>query len=308
MYYFIVNEHSRSGNHGSVWGKVSHILEATKIKYKVRNTMYKGHATEIASQICELPDDDKRIVVVGGDGTINEVINGITDFENVSLSVIPTGSGNDFARGLELPKSPEEGLRNILRCKKAVRMDLGKVYCPENGKERLFAISCGMGMDALVCKKTNESTEKKLLNALHIGSLSYLVLTVESLFTMSTEKATVTVDDGKKHKRFERLIFLAAMNFKAEGGGVPMSPGASAFDGELTVCTGSGIPKWLAFFLLPFLVISKHEKIKAFDFVNGKKLDVRVKAPVDLHTDGEYLGAYKRAVIECLPKKLKIRK
>lgn len=308
MYYFIVNGHSKSGSVRNVWSRVSRALKASGAEYKVIKTTYRGHATDIAKKLSELPEKDKRIVVVGGDGTVNEIINGITDFKNISLSVIPSGSGNDFARGLGIPKSPEKGLEGILSCKHAELMDLGRVYCPENGKERLFAISSGMGMDALVCKKTNRSGEKKILNAVNLGNLSYLVLTVESLFTMSTGKAAVTVDGGRIHRRFEKLIFVAAMNFKAEGGGVPMAPRASAFDGKLSVCVGAGVPKWKTFLLLPFLVASKHENLKGFELFNGKKLEVSVKEPIDIHTDGEYLGAYKKAVFECLPKKLKIRR
>lgn len=308
MYYFIVNGQSRSGSGGSVWEKVSTLLKAGRVEYRVRNTLYKGHAAEIARNICKSAEPDKRIVVIGGDGTVNEVINGITDFEHVSLSVIPTGSGNDFARGLGLPKNPEEGLRNILRCKTVRAMDLGQVSCPETGTERLFAISAGVGMDALVCKKVNTSKIKRLLNTLHLGNLSYLVLTVQSLFTMDTEKVRVCVNNGEEYRSFDKLIFLSAMNFRAEGGGVPMAPKASAFDGELSVCTASEIPKWKAFLLLPFLVAAKHENLRGFDLMGGRRIELKSAKPMVLHTDGEYIGDYKDIVFECLPKRLRIRR
>lgn len=246
--------------------------------------------------------------MIGGDGTVNEEINGITDFEHVSLSVIPTGSGNDFARGLGLPKNPEEGLRNILHCKTVRTMDLGRVFCPETGTERLYAISAGVGMDALVCKKVNRSKIKNFLNALHLGNLSYLVLTVQSLFTMDTENVKAGINNRKGYRRFEKLIFLSVMNFRAEGGGVPMAPGASAFDGELSVCAASGIPKWKAFLLLPFLVAAKHENLRGFDVMNCRQIAIRADKPMTLHTDGEYIGDYKTIEFECLPKKLKIRR
>lgn len=308
MYYFIVNKQAKSGSAGKVWSKAEDILRAMGVDYRVFCTMYKNHAMELAGRISRLPDEDKRIVVVGGDGTINEVVNGITDFEHVSLSVIPTGSGNDFARGLKLPKDPEEGLRNILNCKKEEWMDLGQITCPECDLTRLYAISAGVGMDALVCKKTNTSNIKKVLNAIHLGKLSYIILTIQSLFTMTTEDAKVIINNAERKLKINNLIFLASMNFFAEGGGVPMAPGASAFDGEISLCAFSNVSKWRAFTLLPVLVMAKHEKLKAVDMLNCKKLEIITDGAMAVHTDGEYQGDYTHVIFECIEKKLRIRR
>ena len=100
------------------------------------------------------------LLVVGGDGTINEVLNGITDFDKVRFGVIPTGSGNDFGRNLKLPKTPKESLREICACirkdqrgEALYRIDLGQVSWEGCEKPRIFGISSGLGLDALVCKK-----------------------------------------------------------------------------------------------------------------------------------------------------------
>ena len=308
MYFFIVNKQAKSGSGLKIWNKINDYLKAAKVDFKVYNTMYKKHAMEIAGRISGLDMKDKHIVVVGGDGTINEVVNGISDYKNVTLSVIPTGSGNDFARGLGLPKDPIEGLKNILNCGNEEWMDLGRVTFPGTDVSRLYAIIAGVGMDALVCKKTNTSKIKKVLNALHLGKLSYLVLTVQSLFTMESEKVKVYVNDDDDCIKFKKLIFLAAMNFFAEGGGVPMAPGASAFDGELSTCIVSGINKLQAFCLLPILVAAKHENLKPIDMINARKLYVKAAKPMVLHTDGEYLGDFKKIVFECIPEKLRIRR
>ena len=106
----------------------------------------------------------------------------------------------------------------------------------------------GAGLDALVCKKALKSKVKDALNKLHLGKLTYLFLTVQSLFTMQTTDAGA-VFDGKGQKNHKKMIFAAAMNFRAEGGGVPMAPGADAQDGKLSVCMAWGIPKWRTFFM-----------------------------------------------------------
>ena len=308
MYYFIINKQAQSGSGAKIWNRLEENLKASGVKYRAYNTMYKNHATELATIISAVQAEDKHIVVLGGDGTLNEVINGITDFENVTLSVIPSGSGNDFARGMMLPKNPEAGLENILNCEKEEWMDLGRLTLPDENRSYLFAISSGFGMDALVCKKTNTSKIKKVLNAIHLGKLSYLILTIQSLFTMVSEETEITVNDGEKTKKFKKLIFLATMNFFAEGGGVPMAPGASGFDGELSVCGFSNVSKWRAFTLLPILVMAKHENLKAVDMINCRKLEIVAKGPMDVHTDGEYRGEHKHVVLECVPKKVRIRR
>lgn len=120
--------------------------------------------------------------------------------------MIPTGSGNDFCRNLKLPGTPEESLRQILVCirrdrqgKELLRIDLGQVSWEGCKKPRIFGISAGVGLDALVCKKALDSRLKRVLNRLHLGKLTYLALTVQSLFTMETANGKVITEHGWLH-------------------------------------------------------------------------------------------------------------
>lgn len=305
MLYFIVNETSRSGKGESLWENVKRILEKKGIEYKSWITEYKGHAMELAREICSMEDDDIRLVVLGGDGTINEAINGMHNFEKVKFGIIPNGSGNDFGRGYGLPNSAAECLKIILKSKNTDSIDIGKVTYDDGQKTKLFAISSGIGMDALVCKHVEKSKIKKILNKVHLGKLTYLVITVKTLFTMNTSDVKIVFDEDK-HMDFSRVIFLASMNFRAEGGGVPMSPKADAKDGKLSVCTAHGVSKFRAFTLLPFLVMAKHSRFKAFDIIDCEKCKVSFDEPMALHTDGEYLGDYSEVYYESLPSKLNI--
>ena len=99
MLCFIVNEHSRSGKGAKIWKEAAAVLKKKNIAYESYVTQYEGHAFSLAHDICECGADDIQLVVVGGDGTANEVINGMTHFEKVRFGVIPTGSGNDLAKG-----------------------------------------------------------------------------------------------------------------------------------------------------------------------------------------------------------------
>ena len=101
MYYFIINPHSRSGHGLSVWQKADAILKEKGMEYKTYFTEYTGHAIQLAAHIAEETAAfhmNCTLAVVGGDGTLNEVINGLMkqDFSHITLGYIPTGSGNDF--------------------------------------------------------------------------------------------------------------------------------------------------------------------------------------------------------------------
>lgn len=309
MLYFIANEMARTGKGVGVWRQVQIELREKKIPYKVYMTEYKEHATELAKKISEKEEEDICIVVVGGDGTLNEVINGITDFEKVRISLIPAGSGNDFARNLGIKKSPQERLARILECVEQgpdcyERIDLGVAQWPQAKKPRKYAISSGVGMDALVCKKNATSKIKVIMNKLGLGKLSYLIVTVQSLLTMETADMAVKVD-GSNTLNFKRTIFAAAMNAKAEGGGVPMAPKASVTDGLLSTCFVYKFSKFGALIRLPFLATGTHEHFNGFKVFDCKNIDIKIKKPMALHTDGEYLGDVTEVSYSCLPGKMR---
>ena len=223
----------------------------------------------------------------------------MTHFEKVKFGVIPTGSGNDLARGLGIKGSPTEQLEAILSCEKEFVMDLGEVSWNGGKKPRLFAISAGTGLDALVCKKALKSALKDFLNKIHLGKLTYILLTIESLFTMETTDGAA-VADGKGQKNMKKMIFCAAMNFRAEGGGVPMAPAADAQDGKLSVCCAYGIPKWRTFFCLPLLITAKHLFIRGFVVTDCAEYDLKLRHPMVLHADGEYCGDVTEMHFKCL--------
>lgn len=307
MIHFIVNEHSRSGKGVRVWMQIEALLKKEEEPYRIWRTEYAGHATELAKQISDLEENEIKLVVVGGDGTINEVINGITDFEKIRFGIIPTGSGNDCARGLGILGKPEELLLRILESKGTQTIDLGKVSWQENDKvnSRLFMISSGVGMDALVCKKAMTSKIKKVLNRIGLGKLTYLIITVQSILSMQTANTKVVID-RERRTLYKNHIFSAVMNFRAEGGGVPMAPDADAKDGLLSVCTIHGIPKLCTFFVLPFLVTAKHEGFHGVKIENCSRCEFVMDKHFVLHTDGEYCGEVTKVEFECLPERLRV--
>ena len=109
MLHFIVNPCARSGLGKIVWEKIEQKLADEQVAYQMYFTQYKCHATKIAQEITS-DGHQHTLVVLGGDGSINEVINGICYLDKTTLGYIPLGSGNDFARGLQIPSDPEKAL------------------------------------------------------------------------------------------------------------------------------------------------------------------------------------------------------
>lgn len=308
MYYFIVNTVSRTGKTEQIWKDLRKELVRRKIEYQEYLTEYKGHARELAEQItCEL-QEEINLVVVGGDGTANEVVNGISDFEKVRFGYIPTGSGNDLGRGLKISSRPREALDRILSEPEPYYMDLGKVSWGRKMQEyAYFNISSGVGLDAEVCRRTNTTGMKQVLNRLHMGNLTYVLQTVLAVMTMPRKEAEIQLEDEKK-RRIHRLICMAVMNHRCEGGGVPMAPKASDTDGKLSVCMIYGVTRLKAFFLLMMLVMGKHEYFKGIEVHDSAKVKIWLQEPMTGHTDGEDIGDRIRLQYECLPGRLKVIK
>lgn len=308
MLYFIVNETSRSGKTRQIWKDIQQSLIKADVSYEYMITQGRDHATKLASEISQRPEDNICIVVIGGDGTMNEVINGIADFDKVRFGIIPTGSGNDFGGGLDLPKPPEENLQRIISSYKAGEdsyraVDIGLVRWGQNQK-KLFGISSGIGLDAIVCKKALSSKLKKVLNKLGLGSLTYVLLTIITLFSMKTADFEISYDNNKS--TLKKTIFAAAMNLRAEGGGVPMAPDANPYDGKLSISSASGIPKWITFLCLPFLVAGKHTHIKGFNLVSCREASIHSSQKMTLHADGEYVADVTDLTFGVYPQKLRL--
>lgn len=307
MYHFIVNIKSRTGKAKKLWEEMKKELDDRSIKYDYQITEYAGHAVEIARKLVRKDKAPVKIVVIGGDGTFNEVINGIKEHEKVKIGYIPTGSGNDLARGLGLSEEPMENLKRILKSKECWEMDLGCISWDDGECKRYFGVSTGVGVDADVCRRVLYSSLKKTLNKIGLGKLTYGILTIQSLFASPLLTARI-IADGKDYGKKSRCVFIAIMNHKCEGGGVPMSPQADAMDGKLSMCCISGLGKIRALCEFPFLLKGKHTKHRAYLGIDFKEADIMLKTPFVWHTDGEMCSFNTVMHIECIPGALKIMK
>ena len=239
MYTFITNPNARSGLGIQLWKELEDILKERGVDYEVYFTKYQKHATDITASITA-DDEPHTIVVLGGDGTINEVVNGIRNLSKVTLGYIPIGSSNDFSRGMHLPTDSKEALEMILQSKNTRELNVGRLSYEE--KSQRFIVSTGIGFDAGVCHQVMVSPLKRFLNKLKLGKLSYVGVALQMLFSMRLDKMTVTMDD-QSPLTFEKVYFATAMNLPYEGGGFKFCPNADCSDDKLDVIVVSGLPK-----------------------------------------------------------------
>lgn len=300
MLYFIVNLHSKSGYAKVIWKQIKKQLKKENVIYKVFFTEYKGHATQLAKELTS-KQQKMRLVVLGGDGTVNEVVGGILDFKNVTLGYIPTGSSNDLARSLRLPSSPKEAILNILSPKYFVHLDIGEVKAKNSA--RRFIVSSGMGFDAAICQEALDSKLKKTLNKLKLGKLTYVVLALKQIMLFQTASVDVSID-GKYKRNYKRIYFISSHIHKYQGGGLMLCPNASYQDGKMDVCVVNNINKLKLMFFLPTAYFGKHTRFQAVDLIRCSEIKLKASRKLHVHTDGEIFGIQDEVLVHTLNEKL----
>lgn len=302
MYYFIINPSASSGRGLELWRRLKEILETEDVSYEAFVLRRPGEATLLAAKI-SLLYAPCTIVALGGDGTVNEVINGIRDFGRVTFACIPSGSGNDFMRGMRVSFSPEDMLKKILHPKRIREINIGRVSA--EGKSRCFAVSAGIGYDAAVCHDVQKSRLKELLNRFHGGKLVYTLIALRNLFSMKRHPLRIIVD---RHRLIScnQAYFAAIMNLRCEGGGFMFCPSARPGDDLLDLCVADDIPRWRVLLILPLAYFGKHVGKKGVHILQCKKVTFCSPESLCVHTDGEIFGFYDRLTVQLMPKKLKV--
>ena len=285
MYHFIVNPNARSGHGRNVWEQIEKKLKEKNTAYQVHFTKFQRHATQIASKITS-DGKSHTLVVLGGDGTINEVVNGILFPDKVILGYVPVGSGNDFARGLGIPSDSMKALETVLASSGRRKIDIGVLTCP-NTRLR-FAVSSGIGYDAAICRQVCVSKLKAVLNRLGLGKLSYVCFAIDQLVKCRPREMTVALEDGKV-AHYQRTYFAAAMNLPYEGGGCKFCPDARPDNGLLELIVIADVPKIYALFILPTVFSGRHTRLRGVHIYRCKSAQIQSDISLPLHVDGEPL-------------------
>lgn len=297
----IVNPNAGRRKGRKDWEEISRLLSESGIKFNCFFTERKLHAIHLIAQNIERGYEN--IIVVSGDGTLNEVINGVFTqnkypTEKITVGMIPVGTGNDWGRMYNIPRNYKEAI-SILKTCKTVKQDIGVVqYFSSDKKEtRYFINIAGLGFDAKVVKKTNQQKEKG-----RSGVLIYLINILTSLLKYKNIQAEVIID-GKKT---EDEIFTISLGIgKYAGGGMMLTPNAVPDNGSFDLTVIKKMKKIEIIRNLPKLyngTILKHPRVESF---TGRNILINADPAAYLEADGESLG-HTPVEFNILPKSLNV--
>ena len=320
MFYCIVNPSARSGNGKNIYNIFEEKCKTLGKPYKVVFTKGPGHAMSVVKKLTEkkIGEDSSEpinIVVMGGDGTLNEVISGIQDFDRVRLGVVPLGSGNDFVRDLDFPGNPSDLIDRILKGEVVRKLDIGNIHYDHMTKtlsrlhdsriasDRRFDVSAGIGFDAAVCEEALSSKTKNKLNKFGLGKATYGVIAIKQIFHADQPSCDITTDTGE-HIHLDHLIFAAAMIHHYEGGGFKFAPDADLGDGCFDLVAGGDMSYFQIFKALPLAFFGWHYGRKGIYHIRAKEITIKTALPLWVHTDGEVLLKSDHITLTCLKQKL----
>ncbi|MRX72703.1 YegS/Rv2252/BmrU family lipid kinase [Bacillus lacus] len=289
---FIINPAAGNGRGAGTWRKVKKILDRDGVQYRSFQTEYQGHAEILARQIASLGNHRlQSITGIGGDGTIHEIINGLSEYEHIHVGYIPAGSGNDIARGFKTSKKPAKALKNILKQHnkgKCRVFDGGRLSLDHFGNHRLFLNSAGIGLDAAVTAAASQLPFKNMLNKANLGYLSYAAALLHTLQSFQPCNMEAVIDGNSF--QFEKVWLIAVANQPYYGGGMKIAPQAVPTDGLLHITVVKEIPKWKLLLLFVTVFTGKHTLLKEVEILTCKEIFLRSEVPLPVQADGEIAG------------------
>jgi len=237
-----------------------------------------GDAESLAAGAAESGHD--RVIVVGGDGTVQEVVNGLLAGDRrPELGIVPLGSGNDLARSVGLPADPAPAWHAAIGSN-TQPLDVARARNGE-GAERWFASAGGIGFDAQVAAAM---TDRRGWQA---GRAGYLLTTLSELRRYSNRTISLTVDGASSA---HDVLLVAIANGAYYGGGMRIAPEARPDDGMLDVCVVADISRLTAIRQLPNLYRGTHVHHPQVSMRTGRRVEVDGEPSTRIHLDGEPFG------------------
>jgi diacylglycerol kinase (ATP) len=292
-YFIIVNPTAAGGSAGRMVPRIHEELKARGIDFNLVLTKRPWHATELVAGAVQQGYD--VVVAAGGDGTINEVINGIMLLEDgtrICLGVLPVGGGNDFAYGMGLPTNLDEGIETLVTGE-CHPIDIGRItggFYPEG---RYFGNGVGIGFDAKVSFSIQRSRMR--------GFLGYLVAALKTLF-FEFNPPTVAIYMSDQTIT-QPSMMVSIMNGRRMGGGFLMTPHAMPNDGRFDLCIAQKVRKDVILRLIPRFMKGQQGGHPAIRFEQSQSVKVvALEGTLPVHADGETIAREGQEVsIELFP-------
>lgn len=305
----IVNPKSAGGSTRDKWSAIASDIRTHFGPFSVAFTKARGDGAEIAKRGIEA--GRKLIIACGGDGTINEVANGIIETgKDVELGILPSGTGGDFRRTLNIPQGTREAAR-ALKTSETRLIDVGKVTFRDHDDQdisRYFLNVSSVGLAASIIERVKSNTSANWLPVQGLrGKASYALSTLQEVIGIEYETVRVRIDDGDEHNL--NTINFCVANARYFGGGMLIAPDAKLDDGYFDVVNIGDLGTMKIFLNAYKLYGGTHLELPEVNSKLAKRIEIRVANGSDeipLETDGELPGKLP-AVYEIIPKALKVR-
>jgi diacylglycerol kinase (ATP) len=257
--------------------RIHGILKRVGKPYAIYLTKERGDAIEAARRYAD--EGAKRILAAGGDGTINEVANGIyQSCERPALAIVPAGHGSDFARTVQTSSSIEQSVLHACE-RPAAPIDLGLATFAD-GTSRAFINIAGLGFDALAAERAQKSR-------LPGSNLPYLGGALMTLIKFSNIGVHVNVDGEQIDTPG---VFVQIANARFMGGGYHFAPMAQIDDGLLDLCLVGDFSKFELVRAIPSCYKGTHVVLEKFTHRSGKVFQITTDTPAKVQLDGELIG------------------
>ena len=264
--------------------KIENELKLKMISYKVLRTSKKKNANDLMNEVT-----GDKLIVIGGDGTLNEVINNYHGKEFIYLAY---GSGNDLARSIKFNRNIE--ISKLLDTNKYIEYDVGVV------NDRKFCSGFDIGFNADIIKRTDGSKLKK-----YLGKYIYLLKGVIGILMLKKYKVKISWDDGEIET--DKLYLLNAMIQPYEGGGIKFAPNATGQDGKLHIMIMENMS--LATFVYNYLclLLKKHNKMRKVKQITTDRLAIKTNQKY-FQIDGELINNTGQLNVGCISKFYKLKR
>ncbi len=276
----VVNPLAGRNRAGRELPTLTNALDEAGVEYEVRTTEHTRHATELARAAATA--GSKTVVAVGGDGTVNEVVNGLMELEHKdrpALGVVAAGSGADFARSFDLPQHTNDGLRGVIGDTRPV--DVGRIesLSGDGPAVRHFVNIANVGLAASTVERAERLPRR-------LGKARYIVAFWPALARYRPSRVVLTVD-GTTHA--ERAHNVLVANGRFAGGGMHFSPHSNPSDGVFDIQMNVG-PKRQSFTLIPRIYRGRHLPNDRIIQMSGATITIEPETAAPVEADGELIG------------------
>jgi diacylglycerol kinase (ATP) len=288
---------SANGSTGKRWPEIARRAAAAGLTGDAFLSSAAGELTELARRAAD--GGATLLVVVGGDGSVNEAVQGIAGRTDVEIAVIPRGTGWDFARSLGLPRAIDKAVDVALHGRTRV-LDLGRVSYREwsgGETESWFANIASVGMSGAIAQRANDATKA------FGGKASYVWATFAVFARWSNTEVEVTVDGESRRGRMHDVVVANGSFF---GGGMKICPEADPADGAFDVLLIGDLTKRDLLLTLPKTFRGSHLPHPKAELLRGAHVTVAAPAPLPIQLDGEQPGT-SPATFELVRRALRVR-